>query len=241
MVKLAEKTVKSRGEEDEQYRLEYIEGAVGLSPEFSILEAKKELVKFGTLTKKMSNYLLDLINEKDPKVKAKLVKKISKYEDISDKIEVEVSQYLIGMSQAENSPELSARMMGMLSIANDLERVSDIIYQMSKNLERKNEEKIWFSEKHRENIVSMFVLVDEAFEIMIDNIGADYGFANLDKAVQKEKEINKFRNELRKEYLKKIDAAENIKSELIYHDMFSSAEKLGDHIINVSEAVEGDL
>ena len=47
LVRLAEKTVKSRGEEDEQYRLEYIEGAVGLSPEFSILEAKKDLVKFG--------------------------------------------------------------------------------------------------------------------------------------------------------------------------------------------------
>jgi phosphate:Na+ symporter len=241
LVKLAERTVKSRGEEDEQYRLEYIEGAVGLSPEFSILEAKKELVKFGTLTKKMSGYLQDLIIEKDAKAKDKLVKKIAKYEDISDKIEVEVTQYLIGMSQAEHSPELSARMMGMLSIANDLERVSDIIYQMSKNLERKNDEKIWFSEKHRENIASMFVLVDEAFEIMIENVGADYGFANLEKAVNKEKEINQFRNQLRKEYLKKIDVAENIQSELIYHDMFSSAEKLGDHIINVSEAVEGDL
>lgn len=241
LVRLAEKTVKSKGEEDEQYRLEYIEGGVGLSAELSVAEAKKELVKFGKLTHKMSDFLQSLIKEKDSKMKSKLVKKIAKYEDISDRIEVEVSKYIVGMTQTEHSPELSERMMGMLSIANDLERVSDIIYQMSKNLERKNENKIWFTELHRENLADMFKLVDEAFEIMIDNIGADYGHASIDKAVQKEKEINKKRNDLRKNYLKRIENSENIKSELIYHDIFSSAEKLGDHIINVSEALDGKL
>lgn len=240
LVKLAIKSVKSRGEEDEIYRLEYLERGVGLSPELSILEAKKELIKFGKLTDKMSLSLQALIREKDPKKKGKFLKKISRYEDISDKIEVEVSKYLTSMSQTEVSPELSARITGMLSIANDLERVSDIIYQMGKNMERKTEEKIWFTEKHRSNLKEMFILIDESLDIMIDNLEADYGFASLEKAQLKEKEINAFRNKLRKDYLKNIETSENIQSELIYNDMFSSAEKMGDHIINVSEALLGE-
>jgi phosphate:Na+ symporter len=241
LVKLAIKSVKSRGEEDEVYRLEYLESGVSLSPELSILEAKKELIKFGKLTDKMSASLQAMIKEKDPKKKGKFLKKVARYEDIADKIEVEVSNFLTSMSQTEVSPELSTRIMGMLSIANDLERVADIIYQMGKNMERKTEEKIWFTEKHRANLNDMFKIVDESMDVMIENLEADYGYASLDKAKIKEKEINQFRNKLRKDYLKNIESSENIQSELIYNDMFSSAEKMGDHIINVSEALVGEF
>jgi phosphate:Na+ symporter len=33
----------------------------------------------------------------------------------------------------------------------------------------------------------------------------------------------------------------NMKSGMIYSDLFSSLEKVGDHVINVSEAVAGEI
>ncbi|HNR56771.1 MAG TPA: hypothetical protein PKJ19_16505, partial [Flavobacteriales bacterium] len=43
-------------------------------------------------------------------------------------------------------------------------------------------------------------------------------------------------------HLKSIEAGDyNVKSGLIYNDLFSSCEKVGDHVINVSEALAGEV
>ena len=88
----------------------------------------------------------------------------------------------------------------------------------------------------------MFDKVDQASDLMIKNLEQDYDLVQLTKANELEKEINKLRNKIRKEHLVNIETGEyNFASGIIYNDLFSSAERLGDHIINVSEAVAGEV
>ena len=88
----------------------------------------------------------------------------------------------------------------------------------------------------------MIVITEEAFEIMNDNLQAEYGSISMDKANEKEREINALRDELRRKHLKNIETEEfNMNSALIYSNVFASFEKVGDHIINVSEAVAGEI
>src|SRR5690606_37424093 len=54
LVSLAEKTVKSKGESDEEFKLDYIDGPLGSTAELCILEATKEVAKFGKITAKMN-------------------------------------------------------------------------------------------------------------------------------------------------------------------------------------------
>ena len=63
LVKIAESTVKSKGEDDEIFKLEFISSGITQTPELSILEAKKEVVKFAELTFKMHKKSQELINE----------------------------------------------------------------------------------------------------------------------------------------------------------------------------------
>ena len=90
-----------------------------------------------------------------------------KYEEITDRIEVEVADYLAKTSRGEMSTETSIQIRGMLSIVGDLERIGDIYYQMSKSFERKNEGKIWFTPEQRENLLQFNDLVDQAFEVNV--------------------------------------------------------------------------
>jgi len=84
--------------------------------------------------------------------------------------------------------------------------------------------------------------LDDSFEIMIDNLNGEYGTISLDPAIAKEREINRYRNEIRKEHLESMQKEDyNMKSGMIYSDLFSSLEKVGDHVINVSEAVAGEI
>ncbi|MDB4324527.1 Na/Pi symporter, partial [Crocinitomicaceae bacterium] len=242
LVSLAERTVKSKGEADEEFKLDFIGGPLGSTAELCILEAKKEVSKFGKTTSRMNEFVKIYVNSSDKKEKHKMLTKLEKYEEITDRVEVEIADYLGQTARLEMSTEASIQMRGMLNITTDLERIGDIFYQIGKVLEKKDGDKNYFTPEQRDGINKMIAVTNEAFEIMNDNLAAEYGSITMDKAIAKEKEINALRDKLRRQHLKNIESEEfNMNSALIYSNVFGAFEKVGDHIINVSEAVAGEI
>ena len=170
LVRLAERTVKSKGESDEEFKLDYIGGPLGSTAELCILEATKEVAKFGKITAKMNGFVRNYINSSEKKVKSKMLKKIAKYEEITDRVEVEVGDYLGKTSRLEMSEEASRQMRGMLNISTDLERIGDIFYQMSKALEKKDHDKQYFTPEQRKGINKMLDATERAFDLSLIHI-----------------------------------------------------------------------
>ncbi|TVR39990.1 MAG: Na/Pi cotransporter family protein [Cryomorphaceae bacterium] len=235
------KLVPSRGD-DTVFSLEYISTGLMGTPELSLLEAYKETSRFSTLTAKMNSMTLELLEESDSKKRKKLIEKIRKYEEITDRVEVEISNYLSKLSEGTISIRTSAKVRSLLSIANDLERIGDLYYQMSKRLERKNDNKIYFLPEQRENIKKMLLLLDEAFRLMTNNLSTESDKVQLEAAQLAEAEINALRDELRKKHLKNLEkGVYSVKSGLYYSDMFEFCEKVGDNIMSISEAYAGKV
>lgn len=242
LVKMATKTVKSRGAADEEFHLDYIGTGIMGTPDLSLLEAKKEVAKFGKITSRMSGFAQNLLTEQNKKTKSKLHSKIEKYEEITDRVEIEVANYLAKVSEGEMTEDTAQKIRAMNSIVNDLERIGDSFYQISKAIERKNELKIYFLPEQRKGLQEMFKKVDRAFEIMIENLNADWDGVSLEAANNAEKAINKKRDELRNLHLESINQSDfNMESAMIFNNIFSLCEKVGDHIINVSEAIVGEI
>ncbi|HRH71054.1 MAG TPA: Na/Pi cotransporter family protein [Flavobacteriales bacterium] len=241
--KLVTRMVPTRTQADEEYRLEYIDDPVmALSPELSLIEARKEISKFGRLAASMSGMLNQLLVSTNEMERAALIDKIARYEEITDRIEVEIGKYLTRTSAEAKDEEMSERIRGMLAIISDLERVGDIFFQMSRLLDRKHEERLWFTPEQRSNLQELLGLLDHAFSVMQKNLDAEDGRVSIDEAVEAEQLINQKRDQLRRAHLKSIETGDyNVKSGLVYNDLFSSCEKVGDHVINVSEALAGEI
>ena len=234
--------VPTRSELDEEYRLEYLDADIPLTPEVSLIEARKEISKFGRVTHEMLRMVRDLVTVKEDKQRVLLMQRIAKYEQITDRIEVEVGKYLTKTSTEVRNEEISSQIQGMLAMVGDLERVGDIFFQMSKAIERKVDERLWFTPEQRQHLLDMLDLLERAFEVMHRNLDVDAEEVFLDEAVEAEQRINLKRDQLRRSHLKSIETGGyNVKSGLIYNDLFSSCEKVGDHVINVSEAVAGEM
>jgi phosphate:Na+ symporter len=240
IARVVTKAIKSTG--DDEFRLEYISTGMMNTAELSIEEARKETVRFGDLAIKMSGQFRDLLDESKPKKQKKLLKKIRRYEEMTDQMEQEISKYLMDVSGSGTlSSSGTKRITSLLSIINDLERVGDIFYQMSRDIDRLIKNEMSFKPKQVENLKLMMDLIDEALAIMMTNLEAKPDTVNLETAMQKEKQIDKFRNKLRKELMKDMEKEHfDPKRDGWYKDLFHLCEKLGDHIINVSEAITGE-
>jgi len=152
-----------------------------------------------------------------------------------------VADYLAKISEGEMSEATSIKIRGMLSIVGDMERIGDIYYQMSKGLERKLENKIWFTPEQRKNILDMFDMVESNLDNMCENLKLDYDTITMVKAKELEMALNKFRKAIRKEHFASVEKGDyNFQSAAIYSDLFNSLEKVGDHTINVSEGITGE-
>lgn len=234
--------VPARSDEDEQFSLEYIGGGIMSTPELSLVEAQKELVKYANITYRMLSFLKELLYEKDKREQKVKLDRIQKYEEITDRIEVEVADYLLTVSQGEISKDASVKVRSMLDIVSEMEQIGDVFYQMSRSYDRKIQNKAWFTMEQRNNLVQMFETVNRVFENMIKNLEGRYEDINLDEAQALEDELNALRDRIRKEHLDNMGKGNyNIDSGMIYTDLYSSLEKAGDHMLHINEAIAGKV
>ncbi len=240
--KIVVKFTPAKTEDDEAFNLEFIKTGMMSTVELAIPQAKKEIAKYGKIVSRMNGFISKMLVEQDKKKFKKLLERTEKYEEITDKVEIEVADYLAKAAKGNMTTDTSIRIRGMLSIIGDLERMGDIFFQMSKSLERKRKNKIWFTPEQRESIQEMGAIVNEAFVVMLDNLAMDYNAVTIDKALALEQKINSKRDKIRKSHLKDIEQGKySVQNANIYSNIFHSYEKIGDHIINVTEGLTGSI
>ncbi|NQZ76131.1 MAG: Na/Pi cotransporter family protein, partial [Ekhidna sp.] len=239
IARVVTRTIKNTG--DDEFQLEYISTGMMNTAELSIEEARKETVRMGQITQKMSKQYRHLITEEKPKKQGKLLKKIREYEVMTDRMEHEISEYLMKVSTSGTlSNKSTIRVTNLLSAINDLERIGDLFFQMSRDVERILNSDKKFKNKQVQNLIQMLNLIDDALTIMVNNLDTD-GPMTLETALNKESEINDFRNSLRKDLTKYIEKDKyDPQRDGWYKDLFHLCEKIGDHAINVSEAMTGE-
>lgn len=242
LVKVAIWSVPDKDTGDDDDRLKFISAGIR-TPELATVELQKEAAHFGDVTSRMSEFTSKLINTTEAKTQKKMLKKLSKYEKITDRMEIEITEYITKLSNQEITPRTSLKLRSVLNICNDLERIGDIFYQISKTIEQKNDKRLYFLPEQRNNLNQMLALVDEAFTEMNQNLKQDhYDKVDISQAKGIEKQINSLRNQLRKENQSLIGTEGYVvKSAMIYNNIFSSLEKIGDHILNVSESIAGEV
>ena len=234
--KIVTRVIYSKAEEDEIFQLKYFSNTT-LSSEFSILEVRTELLKFIKITSKMNSFLKSLILETDKRKFSKILQKIKQYEDITDRIEDEVSEYLSKVNETESTQKTNEEIKSILSIINDLESIGDSYYSISKLIQRKSENNIYFVPIQRNNILKMIEKIENLFTQLKKYVGDTDVITS--KIIKKEKmKINKLHYELKKEHLINISNNKySIKSGVIYSDVLSGLENITNNIMDVRDSV----
>ena len=237
------KLISSKGEDDEIHQLKYFSNN-NLSNEFSIVEVKNELQKFVKITAKMNTFTQQLILETDKKKINKLLQKLEQYEEITDRIENEVSEFLSKVNDSDLSSKSSEEIRSILTIISELENIGDVYYSISKNLERKIENKLYFIPSQRNNLLKMISIVEKLFSTLDDimNNMSNKNEKLIENSYLLENELNKLHYKLKKDHLKSIEKKEyKIKSGILYADLLASLELVGNHITEITDNIADTL
>lgn len=228
-------------QESEAFRLKYIEAGPLATPELDTEQAFKEIIHFAQISKNGLGYARAAINETDPDRFEELRGKLVKYEEISDRIEYEIATFLNAVSAKEISGKTSREIKIMYKIIGELESLGDSGESISRILSRKNIHKKVFDQDSIKKLNSMADLVEETYDIMITNLkkAFDGKLAGISNAYAAEDRINNLRNNLRDEEIESIEnERKNYQTSVYYMDIVSEFEKMGDFMINISQALQ---
>jgi phosphate:Na+ symporter len=224
------------------YKLEYSSGAIQNSPELNILRAQKEIRDMAGIASSMfaqaSSALRSLRQVEDREAEVNtLIRDLQEKEEIADEMREELTRFLIACTRQQLSRQSDRKVSMLLRVIADIEDMTDDCYGISLILERSVKKDLIFKEKEMEALAPYVGLVEEFLDFVGEQLGSRVSLKQILYARDLESRIDKSRDKLRKMGRKRIEAGENVKTELLFIDLVKRIEKLGDWCSNISEVL----
>lgn len=237
IVRLIERLLPDNGPQDDQYQLKYISLGVMTSPGLSVEQAQKEIQNFAEIIEKMHGLVDELLF--DPQApREKLLERIHAYEETTDQLEMEISDYLVSITENTNlEHELTERMRFMQTMINDMERIADIYFQVSKLSDRMLEAKTNWPEEANNEMQQMMTALRAAIHNMRLNVARDAEDVDLRHAIKLEDQVDDLRDEFRDNHYARLEnGAYSPRAGVTFIDILNRLERIGDHVLNVNES-----
>ncbi|MBR5237948.1 MAG: Na/Pi cotransporter family protein [Paludibacteraceae bacterium] len=239
-VKIVTKLIPSKPTEEEgESHLKFITAGMLSTSELSILQARKEIQLYGERTQRMFGLVRDLFHETDDKEFTSKYSRIQKYENISDRMEMEIAEYLTKVSAGRLSDESKHQVQMKLRVISEIESVADSCYNLARTLQRRFQQPEKFPEDINGNIELMFNLIESGLQNMCNVLCEEHiDQSYVNSAQNIENEINNYRNQLKLQNVIAVNEGYyNYPVATTYMDTIVECEKMGDYIVNVVEAV----
>lgn len=225
---------------EDTVKLKFIDAGHLSTAELAVGQARNEVIHFAEISRRGVDFIRTAINAENDKEFEEIRERLVKYEEISDRIEYEIAQFLNALPEDSISEETRTETKRMYKIIGELESLGDSGESISRILSRRNSHGKTFTDEQKAKIETMLKAVDKAYGIMIDNLKAEkIEPIGLRLATDCEIEINDLRNDIREQEIHKIETdGSNYQSSVYYLDTVSEIERMGDFIINISQALD---
>jgi phosphate:Na+ symporter len=206
------------------------------SPSVALGQAKEEILRMGNFAKDGLSEAIHFLNTQD-KSNAALA---YQYEEAINKLDKAITEYLVKVSKSSLSPEHSEDHMNYMNIIRDIERVGDHTENIIELLELRTTRKAPLSANALGELNEMFQLTLETLNHALESLSKnDLTLAN--EVLSKEVKIDQMERDFRKTHIIRLnEGACTGDAGILYVDVISNLERIGDHAVNIAQAVLGE-
>jgi phosphate:Na+ symporter len=205
--------------------------------ELNIAEAERDVQRMGQLTRDLMNGFVELFLNPDTDL-SDHVRELKKWEEESDRLAYQTTTYLLKCSAHGVSDASMLRITAMLRVVAEFEDICDCGYRLVMLAERKYRKQRRLPEETINQVKQFSQIVLQFMDFYSSRIVRGVEVQDMETAYQLENTIDRFRKELRKESLARMTSkGETVKAEMIYIDMLNNMESIGNHSLNVLQAL----
>ncbi|HSV76289.1 MAG TPA: Na/Pi cotransporter family protein [Bacteroidales bacterium] len=232
----------SRDKKLERSQLEYFSTGFLKAHELSAFQASKETKRFVELAHRMFNFLPEMLNQSSKKELEALKDRILKYEQIIDKVDLEINSFMLGVSKNNLTSQATGELDKIRLAINEVEKIGDVCFKISLAIVQLKREKIEFTPSQRTRIFNMFQLTNQAFDHVLEvfDKGSEFGVEHFVKTREIELKINNFRDEAAQEIIAETQKGTiRARNAFYFNKVITACEKVGDNLYSLAEAISG--
>lgn len=151
-----------------------------------------------------------------------------------------ITDYLIDISGGSLSEFESGKHTILMDTVRDIERIGDHFENIVELIDYKISNKVIITDKAQEDLNNMFDLTMSTVKQAVKALDTN----NREEAlavVQKEDQIDKMERSYRKKHIIRMNEGDcSVSAGIVFVDIISNLERIGDHAVNIAEAVLGD-
>lgn len=205
------------------------------SPSIALGQAKEEVLHMGAIAIKGLEETFAFLETGDEKH----VKTIRQIEETLNKLDKQITNYVVQISKQSLTDADSLRHHMLLNNVRDIERIGDHFENILELIEYKQNQQVSLSEFARKDLHDMFELTLETVVLSIDALNKSSIPIALEVG-EKESYIDEMENRLRQKHIVRVNLGQCTgASGLVFTDIVSNLERIGDHAVNIADGILG--
>ena len=232
---LAERTVPEKPGEALDLSMPVLDERLMHSPAVALQQAKSAVEKMASRAYTNFNKVSGLFEKYDTEE----VTNVSHREELLDKMEVKIGDYLIKISDQEINDAENRSITEMLKFIGEYERIGDYTINLMECAQRLHDSEISFSPKAKQQVELLFRAVATVQEL------TNAAFANADASIAAQVEpleetVDRMCEELREYHITRLkDGSCSVESGIVYLDVLTMLERISDHCANIGARIVG--
>lgn len=205
------------------------------SPAVAIGQAKEEVIRMGDFSVQgltEAYKYLKTGNKKHAETGYQL-------EDAINNLDRRITDYLIEVSSVSISPIESARHVTLMETVRDIERIGDHFENIIELIDYRDVNRAVLTEDAMDDLSNMFTLTIETVQKAIASL--DTNDMDLARTVAEQEDlIDKMERQFRKNHILRLtEGTCTVQAGMIFVDIVSNLERIGDHAVNIAETILG--
>ncbi|MED3571615.1 Na/Pi cotransporter family protein [Cytobacillus praedii] len=206
------------------------------SPSIALGQAKEEVLRMGQFAIRGLGETCEFLKTKNTKHASNAMQ----LEDAINNLDRKITDYLIELSTSSLTAHESEEHTMLMDTVRDIERIGDHYENIIELAEYQQANKVQISVNASADLEEMFQLTISTVKESIHALDHKDRLAALD-VVKKEEAIDKMERKLRKQHILRLNEGLcSAQAGIVYVDIVSNLERIGDHAVNIAEAILGE-